>query len=61
MEPAHSVSPALAGRFDTTEPPGIPNYLSIYLCMAQWVNDLPANAGDTGGAGSIPESGRSHR
>ena len=61
IEPAHSVSPALAGGFFTTESRGIPSYLSMYLCMAQWVNDLPASAGVTGGAGSIPESGRSHR
>ena len=27
--------------------------------MAQWVKNPPANAGDTGDAGSIPGSGRS--
>ena len=27
--------------------------------VAQWVKNLPANAGDTGDAGSIPGSGRS--
>ena len=27
--------------------------------MAQWVKNPPANAGDTGDAGSIPRSGRS--
>ena len=27
--------------------------------MAQWVKNLPVNAGDTGDMGSIPELGRS--
>jgi len=38
----------------------------MVLCMVVWapqvvlvVKNLPANAGDTGDAGSIPESGRS--
>ena len=39
---------------------------NMVLCMVVWapqvvlvVKNLPANAGDTGDAGSIPESGRS--
>ena len=33
--------------------------LNIISLMAQWVKNPPANAGDTGDAGSIPRSGRS--
>ena len=60
IESAPPASPALAAGFFTTEPPGIPSYMSIYRCMAQWGNDLSASAGDAGGADSIPESGSSH-
>ena len=63
------VSPALAGRFSTTVPPGKPKIcissISISLLKntlqgfpgGAVVENLPANAGDTG---SSPGLGRSH-
>ena len=59
------VSPALAGRFSTTAPPGKP--LLFFNTFKNWsiggfpggtvVKNLPANAGDMG---SVPGLGRSH-
>ena len=64
------VSPALAGRFFITEPPGKPNkqttVLLKYLYTFYWATqaalvvkkNLPANAGNVRDPGSIPGLGR---
>ena len=66
------MSPALASGFLSAEPPGKPkmndncssslkaslNQQQTFL-VPQLVKNLPANAGDTRDAGSIPRSGRS--
>ena len=51
IEPASSASPALASGFFTTEPPGLPWWLSS--------KEFACNAGDTEDLGSILEAGRS--
>ena len=65
MSPA---SPASAGRFFTTEPPGKPNQYHMVFYFSKdrcggfpggaVIKNLPCNAGDAGDEGSVLGSGR---